>query len=195
MVGPFEADAAGTPLDPQEREGLIPTHVTTREQLNELEAKNILEAIGWAFKRKRNISDEQFLLRLHRRMLRKVWRWAGKYRTTERNLGGLPHEIQVDMHALLDNVRYWMDNKTFPPDELAVRFHHGLVLIHPFANGNGRWSRLAADILIVQSGGERFSWGGGADLQELGEDRDRYIAALKKADEHDFEPLLAFARS
>jgi len=195
VVGPFEADAAGTPLDPQEREGLIPTHVTTREQLNELEAKNILEAIGWAFKRKRNISDEQFLLRLHRRMLRKVWRWAGKYRTTERNLGGLPHEIQVDMHALLDNVRYWMDNKTFPPDELAVRFHHGLVLIHPFANGNGRWSRLAADILIVQSGGERFSWGGGADLQELGEDRDRYIAALKKADEHDFEPLLAFARS
>lgn len=106
MVGPFEADAGGTPLDPQEREGLIPTHVTTREQLNELEAKNILDAIGWAFKRKRNILDESFLLGLHRRMFRKVWRWAGGFRTTERNIGTLPHKIQVDLRALLDNVRY-----------------------------------------------------------------------------------------
>ena len=195
MVGPFEADAAGTPLDPQEREGLIPTHVTTREQLNELEAKNILDAIGWAFKRKRNIIDENFLLGLHRRMFRKVWRWAGKYRATERNLGVLPHKIQVDIRALLDNVGYWTENKTFPPDEIALRFHHGLVLIHPFANGNGRWSRLASDILIVQTSGERFSWGGGADLQTPGEDRDRYIAALKKADGHDFGALLEFARS
>jgi Fic-DOC domain mobile mystery protein B len=195
VVGPFEADAAGTPLDPQEREGLIPTHVTTREQLNELEAKNILDAIGWAFKRKRNIIDENFLLGLHRRMFRKVWRWAGKYRATERNLGVLPHKIQVDIRALLDNVGYWTENKTFPPDEIALRFHHGLVLIHPFANGNGRWSRLASDILIVQTGGTRFSWGGGADLQTPGEDRDRYIAALKKADGHEFGPLNEFARS
>jgi len=195
VVGPFEADGAGTPLDPQEREGLIPTHITTREQLNELEAKNILEAISWAFERKRNIIDETFLLGLHRRMFRKVWRWAGRYRTTERNLGSLPHRIQVELYALLDNIRYWIENKTFPSDEIAVRFHHGLVLVHPFANGNGRWSRLAADILIVQLGGNRFSWGAGADLQKLGEDRDRYIAALKQADKHDISQLLEFARS
>ena len=195
MVRPFEADGAGTPLDPQEREGLIPTYVTTREQLNELEARNILEAIGWTFGRKRNVTAEAFLLGLHRRMFRKVWRWAGRYRTTERNLGALPHRIQVDLHAVLDNVRYWIENKTFPPDEIAVRFHHGLVRVHPFANGNGRWSRLAADILIVQSGGDRFSWGGGANLQKIGEDRERYIAALKEADNHDFGPLVAFARS
>ncbi len=192
MVGPFEAGDSATPLEPQEREGLIPTHVTTCEQLNELEARNILEALSWAFKRKRNIIDENFLRGLHRRMLRKVWRWAGTYRTSERNLGVLPHRIQVDLHALLDNVRYWLDNKTFPPDEIALRLHHGLVLIHPFANGNGRWSRLAADILIVQLGGERFSWGGGDDLQR---DREKYVTALKKADAHDFVPLVAFARS
>jgi Fic-DOC domain mobile mystery protein B len=195
MVGPLEAGNDGTSIDPQEREGLIPTHITTREQLNELEAKNILEAIGWAFDRKRNITDETFLLGLHRRMFRKVWRWAGRYRTTERNLGSLPHRIQVDLHAVLDNVRYWIGNETFPPDEIAVRFHHGLVLVHPFANGNGRWSRLAADILIVQLGGDRFSWGAGADLQKVGEDRDRYIASLKLADNHDIRRLLEFARS
>jgi Fic-DOC domain mobile mystery protein B len=195
MVGPFHNDEAGTPLEPQEREGLIPTHITTREQLNELEAKNILEAISWVFERKRDVTSESFLLGLHRRMLDKVWRWAGKYRTTERNLGALPHLIQVDLHALLDNMRYWIEHKTFPSDELAVRFHHGLVVIHPFANGNGRWSRLAADVLIVQLGGARFSWGSGADLQRAGADRDRYIAALREADAHNFEPLVAFARS
>lgn len=194
MVGPFEADQAGTPLDPQERDGLIPTHVTTREQLNELEAKNILKAITWAFKRKRDVTSEAFLLRLHRRMLNKVWRWAGRYRTTERNIGVLPHEIQVRVHALLDDVRYWIGQQSYSPDEIAIRFHHGLVLIHPFANGNGRWSRLATDILVTQLGGERFSWGSGADLRRPGADRECYIAALRKADNHDFEPLKTFAR-
>ncbi len=195
MVGPFDADAAGTPLAPAEREGLIPTHITTREQLNELEASNILDAIGWAFRRKRNVTDEAFLLGLHRRMLDKVWRWAGKYRTTERNLGVAPHLIEVELHALLGNMRYWLEHRSFAQDELALRFHHGLVVIHPFANGNGRWSRLAADILVVQLGGARFSWGSGANLQQPGADRDSYIAALKQADNHDFGPLIAFARS
>jgi len=157
VVGPFHADDAGTPLAPQERDGLIPTHITTREQLNELEAANILQAIGWAFARKRNVIDEAFLLGLHRRMLNHVWRWAGKYRVTERNLGVQPYRIQIELIALLGNMRFWIDHGTYPPDELAVRFHHGLVVIHPFANGNGRWSRLAADILIAQQAGVRFS--------------------------------------
>ena len=195
MVGPFHDDDAGTPLAPQERDGLIPTHVTTREQLNELEAANILQAISWAFARKRNVIDEAFLLGLHRRMLNLVWRWAGKYRVTERNLGVPPYRIQIELIALLGNVRFWIEHGTYQPDELAVRFHHGLVVIHPFANGNGRWSRLAADILIMQQGGARFSWGSGADLRRTGEDRDRYIAALKAADNHDFGLLTAFARS
>ena len=195
MVGPFQADDAGTPLDPHECDGLIPTHITTREQLNELEAENILEAISWAFTRRRNVIDEVFLLGLHRRMLNRVWRWAGEYRRTERNLGVAPYRIQVELIALLDTMRFWIAHRTWPPDELGVRFHHGLVVIHPFANGNGRWSRLAADILVVQQGGARFSWGGSADLRRAGNDRDGYIAALKRADNHDFAALIAFARS
>ncbi|HEX4117692.1 MAG TPA: mobile mystery protein B [Rhizomicrobium sp.] len=195
MVGRFHADEAGTPLDPQEREGLIPTYITTREQLNEAEAKNILAAISWAFMRKRDMTDEAFLRGLHRRMLNRVWRWAGKYRKTERNLGVAPHRIPVELRALLDTMGYWLAHETYPPDELAVRFHHGLVVIHPFANGNGRWSRLAADILVVRLGCERFSWGSGVDLRSPGADRDSYIGALRAADDHDFGPLIAFARS
>jgi Fic-DOC domain mobile mystery protein B len=98
------------------------------------------------------------------------------------------------LYEALDNTRFWIENKTFPPDEIAVRFHHALVFIHPFPDGNGRWSRLMADVLAVRLGQPRFTWGA-PDLQGEGEARDKYIATLKTADNHDFAPLLAFARS
>jgi Fic-DOC domain mobile mystery protein B len=127
-------------------------------------------------------------------MFDRVWRWAGKYRTTERNLGVKPFEIEPALRQALDDARYWIEHKSFPPDEIAVRFHHRLVSVHPFPNGNGRWSRLAADVLITQLGGARFTWGG-ANLQAAGDARKRYIEALHAADKHDLEPLIGFARS
>jgi Fic-DOC domain mobile mystery protein B len=194
MTGPFEADDAATPLTPAERDGLIPTHVTLRGELNELEQQNIADANAWAFERKRNVLDEAFLRGLHRRMFNKVWRWAGNYRKTERNLGVLPHLIQPGLIQAINDARFWVQNKTYSPDQLAVRFHHKAVLVHPFANGNGRWARLAADLLVVGQDGARFSWGG-ADLQKAGEARKAYVDALHAADNHDFAPLIAFARS
>ncbi len=163
-------------------------------ELNELEQQNIADANGWAFERKRNVLDEAFLRGLHRRMFNKVWRWAGDYRKTERNLGVQPHLIQPGLVQAIDDARYWVEHKSYEPDELAVRFHHKIVQIHPFPNGNGRWSRLAADLLVTGQGGTRFSWGG-ADLLASGEARKRYIDALHAADNHDFAPLIAFARS
>lgn len=192
MSGPFDADDHATPLTPAEHEGLIPTHVTLRRELNELEQQNILEADQWAFQRKRRVVDEAFLRGLHRRMYGRVWRWAGKYRTSERNLGVPSYRIEVELRQFLDDVGYWIVHETFASDEIAVRFHHRLVFIHPFANGNGRWSRLAADLLIVQLGGMRFGWGR-SNLQNAGEVRRVYIAALRAADAHDFAPLIAFA--
>ncbi|NOJ44716.1 mobile mystery protein B [Bradyrhizobium archetypum] len=188
------ADDHATPLTPQEREDLMPTHITLRSELNELEQQNIATANLWAFGRRKVPTRESFLKSLHRRMFERVWRWAGKFRTTERNLGVAPHLIEVSLHQVLDDARYWVENNTYPPDELAVRFHHRLVSVHPFPNGNGRWSRLAADVLIVQLGGQRFTWGG-ADLQTAGAARATYIAALQAADNHDLGPLIAFARS
>lgn len=127
-------------------------------------------------------------------MFNAVWRWAGKPRTTERNLGIKPHEIEGALRQAIDDASFWVENNSYPRDEIAVRFHHRLVSVHPFPNGNGRWSRLAADVLITQLGSARFTWGG-ANLQASGEARKRYIAALQAADNHDLEPLVRFARS
>ena len=94
----------------------------------------------------------------------------------------------------LGNVQYWLENETYSLDELAIRFHHKLVWIHPFPNGNGRWSRLATDLLLEFNGGNKFSWGSD-DLSHENDDRSRYIKALRVADEHkDFNDLLRFAR-
>lgn len=193
MIDPL-ADNGTTPLTPDERRGLIPTHVTLFGELNELEQNNIAEAALWAFQRKRNILNEVFLKRLHQRMFNHVWRWAGQYRSTERNLGIPPWRIQTEMHQAINDARYWAEHYSFPSDEAAVRFHHRLVFIHPFPNGNGRWSRLASDLFAVKLGVPRFSWGQ-ANLRTANEARKRYIEALHTADNHDFRPLLAFVRS
>jgi Fic-DOC domain mobile mystery protein B len=187
-------DDAATPLEPEERTQLIPTYITTRAQLNEAEQINITEADDWAFARKRDALSEDFLLGLHRRMFRKVWRWAGSFRTTERNIGVEAYKIGVELRMLLDDARFWIENATYTPDEIAVRFHHRLVWIHPFPNGNGRHARMAADLLAVSLSRPRFTWGS-ANLVEAAATRAAYVAALKAADNHDIAPLLAFARS
>jgi Fic-DOC domain mobile mystery protein B len=162
--------------------------------LNEAEQINITAADSWAFERRRDVLSEKFLLDLHRRMFGRVWRWAGSFRTTERNIGVAPHHVRTELRKLLDDVRYWIDNATYEPDEIAARFHHRLVWIHPFPNGNGRHARMAADLLAVALGRPRFTWGR-SDLVEAAETRDRYIVALRAADEREIGPLLAFARS
>jgi Fic-DOC domain mobile mystery protein B len=194
MTHLFDADENATPLAPGERDGLIPTHVTLKGELNELEQRNIAAGDLWAFSRKRDATDEAFLKTLHKRMFGDVWRWAGEYRSTERNFGVLPHLIGIEMNQALGNAKYQVEHDAYEPDELAVRFHHTLVVVHPFANGNGRWSRMAGDLMITQLDGQRFSWGG-ANLQPAGTVRQNYIAALKAADDQDFGPLIAFARS
>jgi Fic-DOC domain mobile mystery protein B len=187
-------DDAATPITPDERAQLIPTYITTRAELNEAELANIVEADGWAFRRRRDVLDATFLKNLHKRMLNRVWRWAGQYRTTERNIGIEAYRIEPELHQLLDDVRFWVENATYPPDEIAVRFHHRLVSIHPFPNGNGRHARIAADLLAIQLGSPRFTWGS-ENLVEVADTRRRYIAALKMADNHEIEPLLLFART
>lgn len=187
-------DDAATPLEPEEREGLIPSYITLRHELNEAEALNIAEAEGWAFARKRDVLSEAGLKALHKRMFGAVWTWAGTFRQTERNIGIDAVRIGVELRTLLDDVGFWMEHQTYLSDEIAVRFHHRLVAIHCFPNGNGRHARLAADILLRQLGGERFTWGR-ANMTQPGETRKAYVAALRKADGHDIGDLLLFARN
>lgn len=192
---PFAAeDDAATPLEAEEREQLIPTYITNRAELNEVEQIGIADADRWAFARKRgNVLDEDFLTALHRRMFGEVWRWAGTFRASERNIGVDPLQIGVQLRQLVGDVRYWIEHGTYSPDEIAARFHHKLVWIHPFPNGNGRHARLAADLLVVRLGGTRFTWGS-VNLVVAAETRRRYVQALRAADRHDIAPLLAFVR-
>lgn len=183
-----------TPLSPEEREGLRLSHLTLRSELNEQEQSNIIEAVLWADERKRRPVSEAFGRSLHKRMFGKVWRWAGTYRTTNKNIGVDAYQIAMKLAETYEQVGYWAKHQTFSADEVAVRFHHMLVAVHPFPNGNGRWSRLMADLLVVSLGGNKFSWGS-TTLHDIGETRRAYIDALRQADQHDLAPLIRFARS
>ncbi|WP_341487638.1 mobile mystery protein B [Pararhizobium sp. A13] len=197
MTDLFQEPDDATPLEPQEREGLLQTWITHRNDLNEAEQENIVAGAAWARGRRRmpleRILTEDFMRTLHRRMFGEVWQWSGTFRTTERNIGIQAYRIGMELTSLLNDIRYWIEHETFPSDEIAIRFHHRLVAINPFPNGNGRHARLAADLLVERLGGVPFSWGGGS-LTDVGELRARYVNALRAADNHDIDPLLNFAR-
>lgn len=187
-------DPAATPLTWEEQQDLIPGYISTRAELNEAEQANILDAMEWAFRRKRPVLNESFLLGLHKRMFGRVWKWAGQFRKTQKNIGIDHWLVPMELSRLLADARAWVECTSYPPDEIALRFKHRLVAIHPFPNGNGRHSRLCADLLAVSLGREPFSWGS-ANLTNPTELRLRYITALRLADQHDLAPLIAFARS
>ena len=192
---PADPSDGATPLDPDESAGLIPRHISTQAQLNEWEQANILDGVQWALRQvRRELLDEQFLRQLHQRMFGRTWHWAGQYRQSDKNIGVDHRQIQVRLRDLLEDVRTQIGYRAYGADELALRFHHRLVWIHPFANGNGRHARLAADLLVARLGQPAFTWGG-ASLVAAGDVRQAYLAALRSADGRDLDPLLRFARS
>jgi Fic-DOC domain mobile mystery protein B len=184
-----------TPLNADEASGLIPDHITTQDALNEWEQQNILDGLNWALKQhKRELLDDLFVRDLHKKMFDKTWKWAGTYRRSNKNIGIEWQMIPVELRNLFADVSFQIEHNSFPPDELATRFHHRLVAIHPFPNGNGRHARMMADLLIQRLGGEPFSWGG-RSLVQHGDERERYIAALQAADKEDYTLLMEFVRS
>ena len=188
-----EPDGA-TPLDPDEKEGLRFAHITTRGELDQLEQANIVEGMQW-LKKQRNaeILSEGFVRNLHKRLFGQVWKWAGTFRKTEKNIGVDPIQIAIQLRQLLDDARFWIEHETYPPMELAVRFHHKLVLIHLFPNGNGRHARIMADAILTKlMDAPAIDWAGGYKLENMNERRDQYIAALSAADKHDFTKLFEF---
>lgn len=187
-----------TPLSPDEMEALIPAGITTRTQLNEFEQANIDRAAIWAFGKKRNVSDiltVDFCNSLHRRMLSRVWGWAGEFRRHEVNVGNVdPLHIPVEYRKLMDDAAAWVEFSTYPPDELCMRLHRRMVWIHPYPNGNGRHSRMMADLVSRSLENPRFTWGS-SNLVNPTETRTRYLQALRQADVNEFGPLVEFARS
>jgi Fic-DOC domain mobile mystery protein B len=185
-----------TPLDADEAAALIPDHLVTQVDLNEWEAENIAKAMRWLERRRsmRSILTIPFVLELHRQMLGDTWRWAGTLRISEKNIGVAPHTISQGLSDLLGDTAHWIKHEVFGTDEIAARFHHRLVQIHLFPNGNGRHSRLMADVLLVALKAKGFSWGSG-NLDREGLVRSRYIESLRMADRGDYSALLLFVRS
>lgn len=191
-----------TPLNPDEAGGLIPTHIVNHGQLNEWELTNVLAGERWAFdagrRRIYKTSDDlltsAFVCALHKRMFGQTWRWAGSFRKTEKNIGVDPLQIATRLADLCEDIKAQLKFESYSFDETAARFSHRLVSIHPFANGNGRLSRTLADVLLVQQGAARFTWGA-ANLVTANTTRLQYLAALRAADAKDYKPLLAFVRS
>lgn len=196
-IGPEPSGA--TPIEADDLDGLIPDFVATRADLNQVEFENIVRALPWAQRQARalgadGILDYSFLLALHRRMFGDVWRWAGTQRQRITNIGVEPHLVATQSRLALDDARLWHAQAVFGSDELAARIHCRLVGIHPFRNGNGRCTRMLADLYLVSIGAEPFSWGG-ASLDIDGSARARYIAALVEAiDTGHHAELMRFAR-
>ena len=191
-----------TLLDPDEVAGLIPTYITTQGELDAHEQSGIFEAQMWATsKNHKEILTEQFAKNLHRRMFKSVWRWAGQFRKSDKPIGVPWIQTAVELKKLMEGTDYWLANKTYPMDELAVRLHYRLVFIHPFPNGNGRWARLLTDIFLNHHEQPIFSWGAANienatdEIGRAGTTREKYIQALKAADQKNFKPLIKFVRS
>lgn len=187
-----------TPINEDEKEGLLIRTISTRSELDEFEQLNIEKAVEWTLKRKfksENILTETFIKDLHKRMFSEVWKWAGAFRKTNKNIGVDKFQIGIELRKLLEDSKYWIEYKNFPEDEIAVRLSHRMVQVHLFPNGNGRHSRLIGDILINHVFGKPvFAWGR-TNLNNAGTMRTQYINALQEADEGDYKSLIEFARS
>lgn len=189
----FASDDNSTPLTTEEKFGLKAKWIALRSELNDMEASNIASALKWLVTNPpKDFLNTTFLLKLHKKMFCDVWNWAGEFRTTEKNIGVAPYQIAIKLQSLFEDVKFWIENKTYPDVEIAIRFHHRLVQIHPFPNGNGRISRIMADVLAQTLGEEKLYWGN-SSLVNISEERSFYISALRKADAGDYTDLISFA--
>jgi Fic-DOC domain mobile mystery protein B len=194
----FDYKYGQTALDAEEKEGLKIYLITTQGELDEFEQLNIEKAVEWTIHSKfkpEHILTEKFIKDLHKRMYGDVWKWAGEFRRTEKNIGVQWTQIGIELKNLLDDTKYWIENKTYLPEEVAIRFKHRIVSIHCFPNGNGRHSRMMGDIIIESIfGKEVFSWHQ-SNMVKVNETRKEYIKALKKADDGNLAPLIKFAKN
>lgn len=194
----FDYKVGQTPLDEVEKEGLKIKSITTQGELDEFEQLNIEKAVEWTIHTKlkpEKILTEKFVKDLHKKMYGDVWKWAGEFRMTEKNIGIPWTQIGIELKNLLDDTKYWIEHKTFPPEEIAIRFKHRIVSIHCFPNGNGRHSRMMADIIMESIfGNDIFTWHQ-SNMVKASETRNKYLKSLREADNGNFTSLIEFAKN
>ena len=193
----FDYTNGQTPLDEDEKEGLLIPTITTRGELDEFEQLGVEKANEWLLSRKLSVNKiltVEFVKDLHKRMFGDIWKWAGEFRNTNKNIGVDKFMIGTELKNLLDDCNYWIEQNVFSEDEIAVRLSHRMVHIHPFANGNGRHSRLMADVLVTEGFGRPYFTWGSVSLTKQSEARTKYLAALRDADRNDYNSLIEFSR-
>ena len=186
-----------TKLSNEELEGLKIKSIANRAELDEFEQLNIEKAIEWTLSLKikpEQLFTEKFILNIHKKMYSDVWKWAGSFRKSEKNIGIKSYLIGVAVKQLLDDSFYWFENKTYSNEEIAIRFKHRIVSIHCFPNGNGRHSRLFADLIMTKLFNKKYFTWGNSNLVKADEVRETYIKALKEADNQNFAALIKFAK-
>lgn len=187
-----------TPLDEEEKEGLRIKSITTQKELNELEQLNIEKAVEWTIHtnlKPERILSEKFIKDLHKKMYGDIWKWAGEFRKSEKNIGIKWTQIGIELKNLIEDAKYWIENKIYSSEEISIRFKHRIVAIHCFPNGNGRHSRMMGDILMESIfGKEVFTWHQ-SNMIKADETRKKYIAALREADNGNINPLIEFAQN
>jgi Fic-DOC domain mobile mystery protein B len=187
-----------TPLDPDELAGLIPEFISIQSELNIVEQENILAGKNWALKYKKDLLEETFVRALHKKMYQDVWKWAGHYRKSQKTIGVEVHQISTQIALLMKDAKSWIEFESYPWFELLARFHHRLVLIHPFVNGNGRFARLHTELLALRFQQKVPTWGAQNFKGELGQESDirkQYIRCLQMADRKNFKELTRFIYS
>jgi len=187
-----------TPLNEEEKEGLKIKSITTQGELDEFEQLNIEKAVEWTIHanlKPEKILTEKFIKDLHKRMYGDVWKWAGEFRRSEKNIGVAWTRIGVELKKLIDDTKFWIQEGKMSAEEIAIRFKHRIVSIHCFSNGNGRHSRMVADIIMESIfGKEIFTWHQ-SNMVKADNTRKEYIGALMKADNGDIKPLIEFAKN
>jgi Fic-DOC domain mobile mystery protein B len=191
MIQRFEFPEGATPI--LDCSGLIPIWVHHCSDLNRVEAENIMKAqrkfLRGAIDPPQNWFRVDELQNIHREMFKNVWEWAGKYRKSMTSIGIKPNLIPIQLGEFCLEVLSWFQ---YPTEltfvEMAARVHHRLVSIHPFENGNGRFSRLIADRFLLACRCLHPIWP--AQLNREGVARKDYIQTLKSADQGDYVPLI-----
>ena len=182
-----------TPLDDTSGLKLSKNKSYTLKEIYDKEAENIANAVLKYLSAEPSKKEAPFsyewLLKLHREMFGDVWEWAGKLRQCELSIGIKAYLISTELKKLVDDIGYWDKNKTFDTIEIATRIHHRAVQIHPFQNGNGRWSRMLANIYLRQNRLMPVRWQEDL-LAKENPKRMEYIEALKQADNEEYEDLI-----
>ncbi|WP_027477803.1 Fic/DOC family protein [Curvibacter gracilis] len=132
----------------------------------------------------------------HRRWLGNVYEWAGQERSVNMGKGGFNFAAAAQIPRLLAGFEAEVLQRWTPCDHLsheglveAIAVSHvELILIHPFREGNGRLSRLLADVMAVQAGRNPL------DYSSWESHKAGYIAAIHAGVAMNYEPMKFWVR-